>query len=113
MSQPKLHAAPGRAILRFPIAAEKSEGGLFIPETSQLRPEFGELEDVGEPLNEAQKIIATEIRERARNGQKFVTTYAAGTPVWNETMRTFTELNWLKAYRVYSLEQLAVTIEGV
>jgi co-chaperonin GroES (HSP10) len=110
---PKLHALPGKVILRFPVAAEKSEGGLFIPETSQLRPEFGELESIGEPLNDAQKRIAASIIERAAAGQKFVTTYAAGTPIYNETMRAHKELSWMKAYRGYAIEQLAVTVEGV
>ena len=110
---PKVKALSGRAILKFPPPLEK-QGAIFVPETSQLRPELGEIVHVGEPLDDKELRIATELRELQAAGKKILVTVAAGTRFWDDTKATAqskAEWGWLADYRAYRIGELAAFLE--
>ena len=107
MNMPSLKAMPGRVILVFPKPTEK-KGAIFIPQTSARRPEFGQLHDIGEPLNEEQRVIATHIRERAKAGEKFPVSFAAGVSYWQTELGE--DYEWLKDCRTFRIEELATSV---
>jgi co-chaperonin GroES (HSP10) len=107
---PSLKALPSRVLLRFESAKTQTAGGLYIPETSQLRPEMGEIHDVGDGLTEEEKEIAKRLRELQAEGRKIPVTYMSGVGYWREGYeRTLNEAEWgwLKDVRAYRLTELA------
>lgn len=107
---PTLKAMPGRLILRFPPPV-KQHGAIYIPETSQQRPEFGEIHDVGEPLDDEQRIIATRLRELKKAGKKLAVSFISGVRYYQENLQHDEEWAWLKDYRSYSLSEPAAYLE--
>jgi hypothetical protein len=85
--------------------------GVHIPKTSQRRPEFGEIFDIGTPLDEEQRIIATELHELKKQGIKIPISYGSGVGYWTDNDRQAgldeKEWGWLKEYRVYRIGELA------
>lgn len=112
---PGLKAMPGRVILRFPKPAEKSSGGLILPQNSQLRPEFGEIVSIGEPTDDKEARAAHLLRELQGLGVKIAVTFAAGTSFWRDE---FTQAGldkgewaWLKDLKAYRLSEVAAYLE--
>lgn len=108
-----LKALPGHLVLHFPKPiAERN--GIFIPETSQQRPEFGDIVDVGEPLDEKQAKIAEVMLQCQKLGIPLPVRYGSGVSYWfgKENALTESEWSWLKDYRVYSIgEPAAMLVE--
>jgi hypothetical protein len=110
---PSLKAMPGRVVLRFPPPVEK-KGNLYIPETSQLRPEFGEVYDIGEPVTEDDRRAALKLRELQAEGKKVAVSFASGTSYWREfdgQALDPKEWGWLKSLKSYRLTELAAFVE--
>lgn len=109
-----LRALPGRVVLRFPKPVEQ-RNGLYIPQTSQQRPEFGEVMDVGEPLNEEQATIAKWLWECKEKNIPLPVSYGAGTSYWfgKENALTSDEWAWLRDFRVFTItEPAAMLVEA-
>lgn len=114
MAEKKVRALPGRVILKFPPKVEKTSGGLIVPETSQLRPELGEVVDVGEAITDADVRVRGALLELQRTGAKVPVTMMSGTRFWDETKATAqaqAEWGWLSAYRAYRIGELAAFLE--
>lgn len=107
---PSLKALPGRVILGF--EKPKAQVGLIhVPETSQLRPEFGEIKDVGQALNEEQAQIAVRLRALQSEGKKIAVSFAAGVSFWRDFDRqTGGQYEWLKDFKAFRLEELAAFV---
>jgi hypothetical protein len=102
-------ALAGRVIMRFPPPIDK-QGSLYVPETSQLRPELGEIVSIGEPLDEKERIIANALYELKRDGKKILVTIMGGVRFWDDTKATAqskAEWGWLADYRAYRIGELA------
>ena len=102
-------AMPDRVILRFPESVQQING-IFVPETSALRPELGEVVSVGDGLSPETKILAREIKERAGRGERFLVPMATGTYYWRKELGD--EYKFLKEVRCYRITELAVTISA-
>jgi hypothetical protein len=115
LAEPSLKALPGRVILKFPKPAEKSAGGILLPQTSQLRPEFGEIHDVGDGITEEEKAAAGRFRELQAKGVRIPVTYAAGVGYWREEYTQAGldkgEWGWLRDFRVYRLTEIAAFVD--
>jgi len=109
---PSIRAIAGRVILHFPPPVKKV-GAIFVPETSQLRPEFGEIHDIGEPLSDQQAMIATQLEGLQRQGKRIAVSFAAGVSFWREYdgQALGDEWKWLKNYKAYRLEELAAFVD--
>jgi hypothetical protein len=108
----RLKAAPGRILLRFPLAEQKTEGGVIIPETSQMRPEFAEIVDIGTPRDESERICAEFFRECQEKGLPVAVSFAAGVPYWKENYDP-RKWGWLQSLRSYQLTAPAAVFERV
>lgn len=104
---PSLTAAPNRVVVRFPQKIKESAAGLVIPETSQLRPEFGEIVDVGEPVGDEATACARWLRECQSAGIKVPVSVQSGTRYWRETYESDA---WLEDLRVYRVTELASAV---
>lgn len=102
---PSLKAAPGRVVLKFPEAI-KQYGLIAIPETSQTRPEFPLIHDLGEPLDEKDAQLRRYFDEIRKAGIKIAISYMSGVSYWHPNYDPKV-WGWLKAYRVYSYRELA------
>ena len=106
---------PSRLILEFQKPAEKSSGGLFLPETSQLRPELGKIHDVGDGITEEEKRIAARLRELQSQGIEIPVTFAAGVGFWRPEYTQAgldkSEWAWLQEFRAYRLTEIAGFIQ--
>ena len=109
---PALKALPGRVILVFAKPVEK-KGTLFIPETSQLRPEFGEIADIGEPVTEEDRRAAAALHDLKAAGKKIAVSFAAGTSFYRDYdgQALGDEWKWLKDYKSYRLTELSAYVE--
>lgn len=109
----ELKALPGRVILRFPPPVEKSTGGIVIPQTSQLRPELGEIVDVGEARDENERRARAALLDiQAANGRVAVS-FASGVSYWRDYERqSMDEREWgfLKHVKAYNLTELAAYV---
>lgn len=101
----KLRATAGRIILKFPRPAEQA-GSIIIPETSRMRPEFGEIYDVGPALNDDQLEWARYFRELKDYGVLVAMSYGSGVTYWKENYDP-KEWGWLRDYRAYRFEEPA------
>lgn len=102
-----LSAMPDRVILRFPKSVQQING-IYVPETSSLRPELGEVVSVGDGLSQETKILSQEIKERARRGERFLVPMATGTYYWRKELGD--KYAFLEEVRCYRITELAVTI---
>ncbi len=110
---PELRALPGRVVLEFAPPVEKV-GSIIVSEGSQLRPEFGAIRSIGEPLNDEDRKIALELMELQRQGKKIAVSFAAGTSYWrNYDVQALGpgDWNWLKNAKTYRLGELAAYVE--
>lgn len=101
---PSLIAAPNRVVLKFPEAKEKSAGGLIIPDTSKLRPEYGEIISIGEAVGELQVACARWLRVLQKAGQRVPISYQSGVRYWRET---YEAEKWIQPYGVFNLTEIA------
>jgi co-chaperonin GroES (HSP10) len=111
---PSLRALPGRVILEFERPKEKTIGGVIIPETSQLRPEFGTSADIGEALNDDERRIASALWDLKAAGKKIAVSFAAGVSYWRDYDRQALdekEWGWLKSVKSYRMAELASYVE--
>lgn len=113
MTQPKIEAAPGRVILRFPKPAEKI-GSLHVPEKAQRRPEFGEIVSLGDAVTREDEIHRKWLARQHEQGKKIPVTIASGVGYWQEEFKNYgEEYAWLKDLRVYRISELSASVEGV
>ena len=89
--------------MKFPPRQEK-RGALYVPETSQLRPEFGEILDIGEAVGDEERACAALLHDLKRAGKKIPVSVEAGTRYWRDTYEVE---QWLADVRVYHVAQLA------
>lgn len=108
-SQPCLIAAPNRVVLRFPEKKEETRGGIIIPDTSQLRPEYGEIVSIGEPVGDLQLACARFLQEIKDAGLRVPVSYQSGTRYWRET---YEAEEWIQPYGVFMLTELASALVG-
>ena len=101
---PSLIAAPNRVVLKFPEAKETSRGGLIIPDTSKLRPEYGEIISIGEPIGELQVACARWLEELQKAGQRVPISYQSGVRYWRDTYEVD---EWIQPYGVFNLTEVA------
>jgi hypothetical protein len=105
---------PGRVILRFPLPPETTDAGLYVPQTSQQRPEFAEVYSVGEPTDEKERMCANFFRECQKFGLRVAVSFESGVPYWKSNYDA-ARWGWLKPLRSYQLTApaavLAVDIE--
>lgn len=108
---PSLKALPGRVILGFE-KPKAQVGSIIIPETSQLRPEFGTIADIGEPLTDEQRMIADKLRVLQALGKRIAVSFASGVSFWRDFDRqTGEQYAWLKDWKAYRIEELAAFVE--
>lgn len=108
-----IKALPGRCILRFPPPVEKI-GRILISENSQVRPEFGEIYDIGEPLDDENRKIAYFLRDLQAKGKKIAVTFASGTGYFTDSQGNAldaVEWKWLKDYRSFRMSELAAFVD--
>lgn len=101
----KLIPLPGRILLEFKPPAEKSAGGIIIPDTSKQRVEIGTVLAIGDATNDREKIIAANIKK----GDKLPVTYGAGVCFWKKDYSASDE--WLKDLRVFTIAEVAAKVE--
>jgi ketosteroid isomerase-like protein len=91
----------------------EKKGVLFIPETSQLRPEFGEIEDIGEPLTEEDRRLAATLHDLKASGKRIAVSYASGTSYYRDYdgQALGDEWKWLKDFRSYRISELAAYVQ--
>jgi hypothetical protein len=106
--QPQLIAAPNRVVLRFPPVVEK-KGSIHVPETSQLRPEFGEIVSIGEPVGDEATAYARFFEVIRKSGQRVPVSVVAGVRYWRES---YESEQWLADLRVYRITELAAALVG-
>lgn len=128
---PSLKAAPGRVVVRFPEVVTKI-GAIIVPETSQVRPEFPLVHDLGAPLTGEDVILrrffldlmGLSLRSRLVRAlptfsrwlglrvhpiRKVAISYMSGVSYWHPNYDP-KEWGWLKAYRAYSYRELAAVL---
>lgn len=113
-SLPTLKALPDRVILSFAKPAEKV-GSIIVPQTSQIRPEFGTIHDVGEGLTQETRTIAYKLKELQKNGVKIAVTFASGTGYMTDSQKQALpekEWRWLSDLRSFRMTELAAFLEG-
>lgn len=102
---------PGRVILAF----EKPKamvGLLHVPETSQLREEFGTIKDIGEPLTPEQAQIRTKLEQLRDSGKKLAVSFASGVSFWRDFDRqSAAKYEWLQDFKAYRIEELSAFVE--
>jgi co-chaperonin GroES (HSP10) len=112
---PRLRALPSRVILKFERPAEKSSGGIILSASSRMRPEFAEIEDVGDPIDEQERAVAARLEELKAHGAKIAVSVASGVGYWRDEYTqaglSLDEWGWLKDYRAYRITELAAFIE--
>lgn len=111
---PSLKAMPGRVVLTFAKPVEK-QGLIHIPQTSQLRPEFGTIADIGEPLTEEERRIAVKLKELQAEGKKIAVSFAAGVSFWRDYDSAALgggDWSWLKDAKAYRISELAAFTDG-
>lgn len=102
-----LKALPGRVLLKFPPPDEDfGESGIIRPIGYQKRPEFGEIVDIGAPLDERQKVIAERLQELKNLGIPLCVSFAAGVSYWDK-MYDQKKYRWLQDYRTFSIDEPA------
>lgn len=69
-----------------------------------MRPEFGEIIDIGATLNAEQLQIADELRELKRLGIPLAVSWMSGTSFWRANYNP-DEWGWLKDYRSFRIEE--------
>lgn len=122
---PRLHPAPGRAIVRIVPrlgvgdSALQTASGVSVSLSGHYenQPMVGRLEEVGDPTCEREKVIADWAVKQASEGRLFVfSTFGAGSPYWDEHMLALLaagyDFRWLQGMRLFDISQLAATIEG-
>lgn len=90
------------------------QGLIHVPETSQLRPELGEIVDIGEATDEKEQRIASDLWRLKREGKKILVTIMAGTRFWEDTKATAqskAEWGWLSDYRAYRISELSAYLD--
>lgn len=107
----RLRALPGCMLLRFPDQEKVTESGLFIPENSQMRPEFAEIYDIGEPMNANEERIAEVLRRCQILGQPVLIAFALGVGYWKHNYDT--KWAWLKSIKSYRITAPAAFMEVV
>lgn len=101
---------PGRVILKFPPPKTTSESGkILIPETSQMRPEFGQIHSIGVPLDDKQADIVEVLEDLREAGIPLCVSYGAGVSYWKQNYDP-KEWGWLRDYRAYSIEEPAAML---
>ena len=103
-----LKAAPSRVILAFQKPEEKSAGGILIPTTSALRPEFGTLVDIGDPTDEQETICRKWILDAAAAGNVFPISYGQGVRYWDSTRSD--KHHWLSDVRTYRITEITASV---
>jgi hypothetical protein len=113
VANPKIEAAPGRVILRFPKPAEKI-GMIHVSQKSQRRPELGEIVSLGDALSAEDAICRKWLAAQHEAGKRIPVTIASGIGYWQEEFNEFgDEFLWLKDLRVYRISELAAAVVGV
>ena len=97
-------------ILRFDEPVEEVKGGIIIPQTSQQRPEFGEIVDIGRPTNDTEAAIAKDLADLKAQGRRIAVSFAAGTS-FHQTNADPKVWGWLKAYRAFRITELPAYLE--
>jgi co-chaperonin GroES (HSP10) len=109
---PSLKAAPNRVILRFPPTKKETNAGIIIPETSQLRPEFGEILDVGEAVGDEAIACRRFLLEMQKAGKRIPVSVASGVSYWRQTYESNKTEEWLAEIRVYRLTEIGAALES-
>lgn len=102
---PSLKAMPGRVVLKFPSAPEKI-GAIHVPQTSQMRPEFPEIHDVGAALRAEDEPLRRTLLEWKKAGISVAVSFQSGVSYWKAEYDQ-REYGWLKDLRVYSFGEIA------
>lgn len=106
---PSLKAAPGRLILRFPPPAEEMRGGIIIPQTSQQRPEFGEVFDLGDAITPEDEKLRRFFADVKANGERVAVSYMSGVGFFQQNFDP-KEYGWLKDFRAYTYRELSAVL---
>ena len=108
-----IKAAPGRVLLSFPSypdEEQKTEGGIYIPQTSVQIPEIAEVLDVGEPVSEEERKYAAYFLERKERGEPVLADFGAGVTYWRVNLDA-NKYGWLKPIRSYRLSSPSAHLE--
>lgn len=120
-SQPRLHPAPGRCIVRIvPRVLEAvSDGGVVgsLDGRYQNQPMVGSLQAIGDATSERERVIAEWAEAQAEAGALFTfSMFGAGSPYWDDEMRKMIPLGfdftWLQGLRLFDITQLSATMEN-
>jgi hypothetical protein len=95
---------PGRVILEFPAAKERTDAGIEIPETSQMRLEFAQIHDIGPALDAEQYEIKQVLDELKRQGIPVCMSFASGVAFWKANYDP-NVWGWLKNFRSFRIEE--------
>ena len=109
---PALKALPGRVILGFPQPVAKV-GSIIVPETSQLRPEFGEILDVGFATSIEEERIRRDLLDLKAAGRKIAVSFASGISFWRDydvNALGGGDWSWLKSTKAYRMSELAAYV---
>jgi co-chaperonin GroES (HSP10) len=109
---PALKALPGRVILRFPQPVAKV-GSIIVPETSQLRPEFGEIADVGAATSLEEEKTRRDLLELQKSGKRIAVSFASGISFWRDydvNALGGGDWSWLKSAKAYRMSELAAYV---
>ena len=109
---PSLKAMRGRVILRFAKPVEKV-GMLHVPQGSQLRPEFGEIVDIGDSLNDDEEKTRRDLIELQRQGKRIAVSFASGISFWRDWDTQALgggDWSWLRDSKAYRIGELAAYV---
>lgn len=82
-----------------------------MPQTSQQRPEFGEIIDIGEPTNDIEARYAKFYSDLQKQGKTLAVSFASGTS-FVQDKTDVTEWGWLKAIRAFRLTEISAYLDG-
>lgn len=110
---PALKPLRGRVILKFPKPVEKV-GAIIVPESSQLRPEFGEIVAVGDADTAEDEKRRRDLLELQQQGKRIAVSFGAGVSFWREydvQALGGGDWSWLRDCRAYRIGELAAFID--